>query len=281
MLKRTHNYILLFFIASFISSCYPEWKVAKSYIDSEPDISILVLPANYVFKRNLKVNELKDSEDFTEQGLDSALMANSFFLQQVSDSIFLEIFINSMIEEFEKLGYKVYTDNSIDSFLFIKTPAYIFNIAQIELEEHYTVHEDQEDFGDYVYYKNVDLNSVSYNFWFEISELNDETEKRKLFFATETINDVVFGYFTENLFTGEVKYKYNVNEIDMDIIYRYCTIFGRRYAGYTFDYLMNIYLDEHWPVNKKRRYYMQYKRENNTLDPTLENKFTVIEDDVN
>jgi hypothetical protein len=255
--------------------------MAKSYIESEPDISILILPTDYVFKKNLKVDEIKVSENLSEWEVDSALMAYSFFLQLVSDSIFLEVFVNSMIREFEELGLKVYTDNSLDSFLFIKTPAYIFNIAQIELEEHYTVHEDQEDFGDYVYYKNVDLNAVSYNFWFEVSELNNETEKRKLLFTTETINDVVFGYFAENLFTGAVKYKYRVNEIDIDIIYRYCTTFGRRYAGYTYDYLMNKYLDEHWPANKKRRYYMQYKRENNSLDPTWKDKFGVMDEDVN
>lgn len=271
-------FLFLLLAAGLFPSCYPEWKLARSYIELEKDVSILVLPSNYVFKKNLKVDELKESESFSERELDSALIANSLFLSEVSDSVFLEQFVNSLIEEFILLGYQVYTEQTLDSFLFLKSPAYILNIAQIELEEHYNVHEDKQEFGDLVYFKNVDLNAISYNFWFELSELNGGEGERELFFASETINDVVFGYFTENIYTGDVKYKYNLDEIDLDIIYRYCSIFGQRYAGYTYDYLMNKYLDEHWPPDKRRRYYMQYKRDNNTLDPTLENKFIRLEE---
>jgi hypothetical protein len=238
----------------------------------------MILPTNYVFKKNLKVDELGEIKDLTDMQKDSALMANSSFLKEISDSVFLETFINSMLIEFEKLGFKVYTENQLDSFLFIKTPAFIFNIAQIELEEHYNVHEDQQDFGEYTYYKKVDLDAISYHFWFELSELNEENEKTKLFYTSETINDVVYGYFAENLFTGDVKYKYNVNEIDLDIIYRYSGIFGERYAGYTFDYLMNQYISENWPPDTKLQFYMQYKRANNTLDPTINDKFLEMEE---
>jgi len=200
-------YIIIFVFSLLLTSCYPEYKLAKSYIETEQDISIMILPTNYVFKKNLKVKEAGDIKDMTDMQKDSTLMANSSFLKNISDSIVLETFINSLIIEFEQLGFKVYTESQLDSFLFIKTPAYIFNIAQIELEEHYNVHEDQQDFGDYTYHKTVDLDAISYNFWFELSELNDATENTKLLYASETINDVVYGYFTENMFTGSIKYK--------------------------------------------------------------------------
>lgn len=270
-------YSIIFVFILLLTSCYPEYKIARSYIDSKPDISIMVLPTNYVFKKNLKVEETEDIKDLDEMQKDSAMMANSAFLKNISDSIVLETFINSMIIEFEQLGFKVYTETQLDSFLFIKTPAYIFNIAQIELEEHYNVHEDKQDFGEYTYYKAVDLDAVSYNFWFELSELNDGNEDTKLLYSSETINDVVYGYFAENMFTGGVKYKYNINEIDLDVIYRYCGVFGERNAGYAFDYLMNKYIMENWPPDKKLRFYMQYKRMHNTLDPTINDKFVELE----
>jgi hypothetical protein len=275
-MKITFSLFILGFIF-LLASCYPEYKIARSYIDSQPDVSILILPTNYVFKKNLKVKEAGDIKEMNDMQQDSALMANSSFLKNISDSIVLETFINSMIIEFEKFGFKVYTEGQLESFLFINTPAYILNIAQIELEEHYNVHEDQQDMGDNTYYKSIDLNAISYNFWFELSELNNEKEDTKLLYASETINDVVFGYFAQNMFTGEVQYKYNVTEIDLDIIYRYCSIFGERNAGYTFDYLMNKYINENWPPDKYLRFYMQYKRQNNTLDPTINDKFVELE----
>ena len=277
--RRPVLYVVFLSLATgLFTSCYPEWKLARSYIGQEKDISILVLPSNYIFKRNLKVDELKERDGLNEWELDSTLLSNSLFLNKLSDSIFLEHFVNSMIEEFIALNYQVYTEQMLDSFLFLKSPAYILNIAQIELEEHYNVHEDKQEIGDNVYFKKIDLNAISYNFWFELSGLNGGDGERELFFATETINDVVFGYFTENMFSGGIKYQYSLDEIDLDIIYRYCEILGQRYAGYAYDYLMNKYLDEHWPPDKKRRYYMQYKRENNTLDPTLNNRFTTLEE---
>ncbi len=260
-----------------LTACYPEWRVARSYIDSDPEVSILILPTNYVFKKNLKVDELKQRDSLSNVQLDSAMMANSIFLRNISDSIFLENFVNSMIDEFMKLGYTVYTEQMLDSFLFVKTGAYILNIAQIELEEHYTVHEDKQEFDDYIYFKSVDLNAISYNFWFEMSAVNNDAEEHKLFYASETINDVVYGYFTENMFTGDIKYKYNISEIDEDIIYRYSAYFGRRFAGYTYDYLMNRYIEEHWPADKTLRFYMQYKRENNSLDPTINDRFMELD----
>ncbi len=270
-------FLIIFSIILLLTSCYPEYKMAKSYIESEHDISIMILPTNYVFKKNLKVTEAGDIRDMTDMQKDSALMANSSFLKNISDSIVLETFINSLIIEFEQLGFKVYTESQLDSFLFIKTPAFIFNIAQIELEEHYNVHEDQQDFGSYTYHKSVDLNAISYNFWFELSELNNGSENTKLLYTSETINDVVYGYFAENMFTGNIKYKYNLNEIDLDVIYRYCAIFGERNAGYTYDYLMNKYIIKNWPPDKTHRFYMQYKRRNNTLDPTINDKFVELD----
>ncbi len=279
MYLRSVSYILVFLLLAALTSCYPEWRLAKSYIDSGPDVSILIMPAHYVFKKNLKVDEVESSEELAADALDSALFSNSVFLKDLSDSIFLEAFVNSMIDEFIRLGYTVYTEPMLDSFLFVTGPAYFLNIAQIELEEHYNLHEDQQEFGDYTYYKHVDLNAVTYNFWFELSRLNDESESHRLFFASETINDVVYGYFTENLFTGDIKYKYDLDEIDLGIIYRYAAYFGRRYAGYTYDHLMNRYVAEHWPRDKRLRYYMHYNRENRTLDPTITDRFVEMKEE--
>ena len=261
-----------------LTSCYPEWKLGKTFIDSKPDISVMILPADYVFKNNLKRDEIGDTAGLTNLEKDSLLLAKSLFLKDLSDSVFLESFINSMISEFDKLGLKVYMDNSSDSFLFFKSPSYILNIAQLQLEEGYHDYKDSDDFGGNTYYKAFQTNAVTFNSWLELTQLNPKKEGRKLFFVSETIADIVDGYFTENLLTGEIKYKYQVMEIDLDIIYYYCEVLGARYAGYTYDYLMNEYIRSHFPAGKKRHYYMHYNRPNNTLDPTFEERFELMEE---
>lgn len=270
--------VVLFTSIIFFSSCYPEYKLAKTYIDSEPDNSIMILPIDYLFKSNLKIEELGDTTGMSEWEIDSALLDNSMFLKDISDSVFLETFINSLMMEFEKLGMNVYTENYLDSFLFFQTPAYIFNIAQLELEEHSFEFEDKELIRGIEYYKKLQLNALTINTWLEISTLNSDEEGRELFYANETIADIVDGHFGENLFTGGVKYNYRIVKMNEEIIYRYCEMLGRRYAGYTYDYIMNEYIKQNFPSNKKLRFYMHYNRENKTLDTTVEDRFLEMEE---
>lgn len=236
------------------------------------------MPTDYVFKNNLKRDEAGDTSNMSPQEIDSVFFARSLFLKDVSDSVFLEKFINSMITEFENFGFKVYMESATDTFLFFTTPSYFLNIAQLELEEGHNEFRDSDEFGGNTYYKTFETNAVTYNSWFELSQLNPKKEGRKLFFTSATIADVVDGYFTENLLTGEIKYKYQIMEIDVDIIYHYCEMLGARYAGYTYDYLMNEYIKIHFPQGKKMRFYMHYNRQNNTLDPTFEDRFILMED---
>jgi hypothetical protein len=237
-----------------------------------------LLPTHYVFKTNLKDFEISDRNKMTTDELDAALIDKSLFLKDISDSIFLESFINSMILEFEKLGFRVFPEDVLDSFLLKGSPAIILNIAQIELEEHYEVYEDEEQFGDFIYYKNFNLNAITYNTWIELSVLNDQQDPPQVFFVSETITDLITGYFSENIFTGKVDYRYFINELDTDVIYRYARILGERYAGYTFDHLMNKYISQQKAPGEEPRYYMHYKRWNNTISPTLDDRFIPLED---
>ena len=145
------------------------------------------------------------------------------------------------------------------------------------LEEHYVKHEDEEEYGELTYYKSLDLDAVTFNFWFELSLLNDASENTHLFFADETIHDVVDGYFSQNLISGDVKYKYHISELDTSIIYQYSGVYGSRYAGYVFDFLMNRYIREHWSSPSRQPYYMRYNRSNKTLDPAAEEQLIEME----
>mgnify|MGYP001569039406 CR=1 FL=1 len=70
----------------FLSSCYPEWKLGKTFIESKPDISVMILPADYVFKNNQKRDEIGDTSGLTNFEKDSLLLAKSLFLKDMKSS---------------------------------------------------------------------------------------------------------------------------------------------------------------------------------------------------
>ncbi len=275
--KKTHPLFFLVVIVFSLISCSVERKMAREFVDSKPDISVLILPLNTILKNNLKRDDIGDTSNLDAWQVDSAAIANSILLKDVSDSAFLEIYINSLFEEFERLGVTVYDESHLDSFLFIKTPAYILSIAQVELEEYYSLREESEEFGEFVYHKNISLNAVSINSWFELTRLNPKEEGHELFYASEEVSDFVDGYFSQNIFTGDVQFKYVKREMELDDIYRYCGILGKRYAGYAFDYFMNEYISDNFPLGKERRSFMRFNRENRTIDPTEDNRFIFLE----
>ncbi len=259
-------------------SCSYDRKLAKQFVESNPDISILVMPTNDIFKVNMKLDELgDDTVGMDEWQIDSALMANSKFLKDISDSIFLEAYYNSFFEELGRLNIKTFNEEYIDSFLFIKSPAFLLNIAQIEVDEYIKDFKDSQEYDDFVYTKTLPLNAVSINTWFEISRLNNNKGSRRVFFVEDDVSDNAYGYFSENLFTGQISYKYFLREIEVEDIYRKCEELGEQYAGYVFDYIMNSYISRNFPSDRKRKYYMHYKRSINSYEPAYENRFILME----
>jgi len=261
-----------------MTSCSYDRKLAKQFVESNPDISILVIPTNDILKVNMKRDELgDDTVDMDEWQIDSTLFTNSLFLKDISDSVFLETYYNSFFDELERLNIKIYTKDYIDSFLFVKSLAYQVVIAQIEVDEYVKEFKDSEEYDDFVYTKALPLNAVSINTWFEISRLNNDKDSRRLFYADDEVSDNAYGYFSENMFTGQVSYKYFLREMDVSDLYRKCEDLGERYADYIYDYIMNSYISRNFPPNRKRSYYMHYKRSINSFEPAYENRFILME----
>lgn len=259
-----------------MQGCSYEWKLAKEYVQSGPEASALVLPPDYLIKTNLKTNEAGITGDMDQYEKDSLLLAESLFLKDISDSAFLETYVNTYLDELEKYGITIFTREYADSFMFILTPAYIINMAQMELEEYYLKQEDSDEFGGYVYYKTMYLNAVSLNTWFEVSELNSSRNGIEVLFHGYEISDYLSGYFTENLFNGKVNYKYHISEMTSDDINDDCEWLAMLHASWTFDYLLNRYISQHAPPGKKRRFFLHYNLKKNSFDPASD-WFTVME----
>jgi len=265
--------MLFTLIAVMTSSCSVEKKIAREYIKNDSTRTVLVIPPDYIFKKSLKEWQLDSLDDLDELARDSLLLERSMFLKNINDSLFLYHYLANYVTELQMLGFDVYGEDSLMSFLSGRSNAFIVNIAQMEIEEYIMPIREEEQFGDYVYYEEVDLNAINLNSWFEISRVNEDEDKA-LFFASHYLTDEMEGYFRYYFFTGEVNFNYEVDTIPMQNVYRLASLAGYTYAGYTFDYLMNKYIDKRMESEKRDRskIYYHYSRRGKYIDEADENE---------
>lgn len=263
-------FIPLFFL---LNSCSVEYKIAKGFVDTPNNISLLVFTPDYIFKNNLKTYEYPVYDSLSGDDLDSALFFNSLFLQNLDDSIFFENYMNNLNLGLSMYGINVFPEYMLDSFLLIQSDAYILYIAQIELEEYVMPYTAEEYFGEYFYSETIDLNAVNINSWFEITKLNSDENVKKVLYASHMVFDDMSGSFSQNIFTGEVKFSYIIEQMTENDIYELSALLGAKYAGYTFDYFLNNYIIKHLPENVHSDKYLHYNPFRKTLTPAYDDCF--------
>lgn len=263
---------LILFIGILVS-CSFERKLAREYVKSEENRSVLIIPPDYLFKTSLKewqVDSINENDEWTR---DSILFENSLYLKNIEDSVLLEYYISNYINELKAYGFNVYGEDSLMSFLNGQQNAFIINMAQLEIEEYIMPIKEEAEFGEYIYFEVIDLNAVNLNSWFEISRVNDN-ESVDVFFTSLYATDDLEGFFTFNYFTGDVGFRYSIDTLLVDEIYQLSAIAGYTYAGYTFDYLMNTYIQKRLLEEGlySSNIYYHYNRRKKYLVPASENR---------
>ena len=149
-IKNIFVFILVF---SLYTSCSVEERMAANFVSANNTRSVLVFPAEYIFKVNQKT-EILDSLNITNETIfDSVLYAHSDFIQHLNDSLFLANYTLGYQKELMAVGFKVYDQDQTQAFLQIDSNAYVANIAQIEVEENlYDYRAGQNIYGHYYYY---------------------------------------------------------------------------------------------------------------------------------
>jgi hypothetical protein len=235
-------YLLLASLFMIVNACSVERELAKQYLETGIQEDVMVMIPDHVYKTSLKQYEIDSAEEMDEWTLDSTLYAKSLFIQYISDSLFLEQYTGSYITELKKLGIRVYIEEWMDTFLLLQKPALVINLTQIEIEEYVMPFRDEELIEEYLFYKEIDLNMVCINSWFELTRMNTEDEEKQVLFASHYVSDEFDGYFKFYPFTGEVSYSYSIDTLVVNEIYGLAAFLGRKYAGYTFDYFLNMHI---------------------------------------
>jgi len=271
--------LFMMLIVLAMGSCSLERDLSKTFLEKRDNISILLSKPDFVFKTNSNSRNIENFDKMSNSRQEQALIENSLFLKQIDDSIFLEKYFTALIAGLNSFGINVFEMDQLTSFMDQTGTLYQVSVAQIEIEEDIFPYHVEETFDDtVVYFEDFELNLVNINNWYEIHKLNDAQAVNTLLYASHYVMDQIEGQFAENIFTGEIKYKYNLFPIDTTSIYEFAGMLGEKYAGYIFDYLINEYVFRNFPENQRPGVYMHFDPNYNTLTPAGNERFIFMKE---
>lgn len=243
MRKIIRSIIIVFFISSIFSGCTLEYKLAEESGRRIEKASLMVIFPDQLFLKNSKTyafpNNLSDSDYYFAQ-IDS-----SFFLKNISDSIYLSQFSNKVISYLTEFGFEVYNTTEWDEFFNLQNQAFIIDFSQLEIEEFWKVHLDEEEMPDgYTYSEEFFLNTLAFNSWIVVSKASDTALERNVIYSEYLITDGFDGVFLMNNISGEVYYDYNYKPLkpeDADDIVEDASL---KITLDVLDFLLNSYIEK-------------------------------------
>ena len=262
-----------------MQSCSIEKKLAQEFLNHRDSLAVYLIRPEIVYKTNLKSWQIKDFDEMAIPEQDSALFANSLFLKEIDDTLLLKRFFNSFSSELMRLNLQPFDQENLQGFLSSDKKAYQVSLVQVELEEDVYPYRAEEVFYDSVlFFENFLLNTVNINSWFGIAKLNDPSANNNLLYTSHYVMDQIEGRFVNNLFTSEVKYKYNLFAMKTENVYALALVLGKTYAGYVFDYLMNEYVFRNFSPGKRPKAFLHFDSETGKVYPAGDNRFIFLKE---
>lgn len=271
--------LLLFFVVALsgLTSCLPEQKIARTFINARNVFSLEVTPPALIFKYNHKGEEIGGFDTLTDQQKDSALWDHSHFMRRLSDSLMLELYVNNFIGELRDLGFNVYIGPTDDTAFTNSSQSYTLDIAQLQLDEYLYPYEDEETISDTTYIKRINLNAIDFSTWFELRKAGSKNRNKRVLYSTSTIYDSFDGRYFTDMFTSSVRYTYSIDTISVQDIYNGMSYLGQKHAGYLYDFFMNQYISQNMPQGLIPIDYFHYNRKRNIVTPAGDEVFELLD----
>lgn len=270
-----NSLILCFCIMLLLAGCSAEHKLARDYVKNHSGTGVMILPLFEMYKDNLAIT-YDTAVKYTPQQFDSIAWAQSVYIPFVSDSVFLTLFTNSLIDELGASGYDVYVDGGSDIFLSLPDPKWMVQIAQLQLNENHRIdsHEVYSTDSDEPYYEDFRINQVSLSSWFDVSRANSSV-KQMLYLEGYIQDDFKLGVDLD-LMEGSLGFMGNRDSLQISNIYQMAEQSGQKHGELLFDYFMNDYIREHLPAGIVNREYYHYNRKTKSLKKGLQERFDVV-----
>lgn len=264
-------------IILLLAACSPERKLANDYVKQHNGNGVMIVPLYELYKDNRSIS-FDTAVKYSPEQFDSIAWAQSVYIKHISDSIFLTTFTNSMIDKLTADGYDVYVDGGSDIFLSLPDPKWVIQIAQLQLDEEYTIDylerysaETGEPLNEGDGYR---VNQVSLSSWIEASRAN--TGIKQVLYLDAHMEDYVKHSVKFDIMEGSVGLYTNRDSIQMDDVYKMAFDLGQKHAELLFDYFINDYIRANLPAGIINRQYFRFDRKSKSVKKGLKDRFEVV-----
>ena len=208
-------------MAVTFASCGSEFKLAKSFAEQSQRTRVAVY-----FPETVQVTLIQDKEGNYTKVLDS-----------VNQNMFLDIMYASYADALRQQGLDVYIPDDQDHIQ-VDSTHWLVILSKMEIQGLYTEYVDHlfDFLNEYNY--PFALNTVNVASWFDIND----GEWHPTLFDEHNLKDDFSSYVTRSRENG-TQYHYNITPLKADDVYNYAVYLGKRYAEFTYDYMMNRYIE--------------------------------------
>lgn len=229
-------------MAMTLAGCGTEFKLAKSFAEQSKNTRVAVY-----FPETVQVTLIQDGEGDYSRTLDS-----------VNQNKFLDILYASYAEALRQQGLDVYIPDDPNQIQ-VDSTHWLVILSKMELQGLYTDYVDHlfDFLNEYDY--SFALNTVNVASWFDVND----GEWHPTLFDEHNLMDDFSSYVTRSRESG-TQYHYNITPLKADDVYNYAVYLGKRYAEFTYDYMMNRFIASdlekkklnprfkiHWNPNEK------------------------------
>ena len=217
---KTKNIIIGILAMVVLAGCGSEFKLANRFVERSRQTQAAVY-----FPETAQVTLVQAEDGTYTEVLDS-----------LNQNVFLDVMYLAYADEMKAYGVNVYIPDDPDHVP-VDSTHWLVILSKVEIQGLISDYVDYLfDFSDEYSYS-FHLNTVNVASWFDI---NDGTWHPTLF-DEHNLMDNFNSYVTQNSLQG-AQYHYEIKPILADDVYNYAVYLGRRYATFTYDYMMNCYI---------------------------------------
>ncbi|MDO9512631.1 MAG: hypothetical protein Q7J34_12785 [Bacteroidales bacterium] len=262
---------LMVFLALLLSACNTAKKTGMAFNQKPANVSIFVVPPTYIKKTNLKKYPSANLRHKSQTYRDSIQFYQSNYIKYIYDSIFLENFVNAYMDEIRAYGGRSCLDVGAPQCQPTEI-SYVVNMLHSELKEYVIKYTDAQQIGRNVYEKDIPLEAVSFHLWLEIHPLNDTIMDETPLYTENFIRDELPRsefFFEEG--TDKILHVHSKTPMNPEKIYSMADKLGRKYATYTWDYIMNEYIRQ---LEGQNTPYLRFDRKSGEYLKKSKDKFS-------